>query len=446
MPESYAASVNPPRRAKRAPIIESPPSTASSTSESGQMRPYTPRTTSNTSEPADPPPPPAKRGRKPGPLSKSAREAQRRLNHSIIEKARRTKINDALASLRQLVPVDYGQKKGPNESHDDDAEDTDDDEGEEPSNESKAASKGKGKGKKEEKEKEFKLEILVRTVSFLQDLLKRVATLEATTSIPPVQAQSSCQNCVANTESRKRKHILVEEDDAEDRLRGAKLPRHAENTAPPPEHTSRHRKNSALATPSLDPNPDTPSPVQIQQQQLPPISSWLLPRHDPVIDPQLLPSDGSQSRLRAHSASSSTRPSPHLTPYLPSPPSSTHVEAIRTSQMPPHLSLGPVATASIVNQPTGIVRGSRTPEDETAASLLLQISASSPPFRPARDDRRNSRGSLLDPSAFLLHGPSACERSQGPSQRAERNGGEVHQVQTPSSMLGLHSVLNNTKY
>ena len=66
---------------------------------------------------------PAKRGRKPGPLSRSAREAQRRLNHSIIEKARRTKINDTLATLRQLEPVDYGSETESRE----DAEDNDDD-------------------------------------------------------------------------------------------------------------------------------------------------------------------------------------------------------------------------------------------------------------------------------------------------------------------------------
>ncbi|EEB93979.1 hypothetical protein MPER_07293 [Moniliophthora perniciosa FA553] len=57
-----------------------------------------------------PAPTPVKRGRKPGTMSRSARETQRKLNHSIIEKARRTKINEALATLKQLVPSDFGSK------------------------------------------------------------------------------------------------------------------------------------------------------------------------------------------------------------------------------------------------------------------------------------------------------------------------------------------------
>lgn len=111
----YAA---PPRRAKRPRPDDSP-------------------------EPADDPP--KRRGRRPGTLSRAAREAQRKVNHSLIEKARRTKINDALATLRELVP--------PESQHDSD----------EPH---KPA------------EKEFKLEILVRTVAYLQDLTDRVRRLE----------------------------------------------------------------------------------------------------------------------------------------------------------------------------------------------------------------------------------------------------------------------------
>ena len=57
------------------------------------------------------------------------------------------------------MPPNYGQ---PEEPEDDEAD----------------AKKKKG-GKREEKEKEFKLEILVRTVSFMQDLIERVNVLEA---------------------------------------------------------------------------------------------------------------------------------------------------------------------------------------------------------------------------------------------------------------------------
>ncbi len=206
MPEVYAASVNPPRRAKRAlpaetnddqPIASVTTATTTTTTTPSSprtllpMRPYAPRSAASGPDPTEAPPPPAKRGRKPGPLSRTAREAQRRLNHSIIEKARRTKINDALAALKQLVPANYGKATEPIQEQLDEEDDNDDD-----YEEGKAAkpqpAAGKGKGKKEEKEKEFKLEILIRTVSFLQDLLQRVDVLESTAAAaPPEQAQSA---------------------------------------------------------------------------------------------------------------------------------------------------------------------------------------------------------------------------------------------------------------
>ena len=68
----------------------------------------TPTPNSNPNPNTTPTPTPAKRrGRKPGTLSRAARESQRKLNHSRIEKARRSKINEALAALRELVPSDY---------------------------------------------------------------------------------------------------------------------------------------------------------------------------------------------------------------------------------------------------------------------------------------------------------------------------------------------------
>lgn len=52
-----------------------------------------------------------KRGRKPHNsvvgTSRSARESQRKINHSRIEKARRNKINDAFDALRVLVPSNF---------------------------------------------------------------------------------------------------------------------------------------------------------------------------------------------------------------------------------------------------------------------------------------------------------------------------------------------------
>ncbi|KAF8892999.1 hypothetical protein BD779DRAFT_1427289, partial [Infundibulicybe gibba] len=126
--ELYSASCNPSRRAKRPRTdVDSPdsdsaaelPASAKRTNPDGRSESEGRDASTSSSHPE--PIVPAKRGRKPGPLSRAAREAQRKLNHSIIEKARRTKINDALATLRELVPADYGQFK-----HKKDAEDRDD--------------------------------------------------------------------------------------------------------------------------------------------------------------------------------------------------------------------------------------------------------------------------------------------------------------------------------
>ncbi|KDQ56629.1 hypothetical protein JAAARDRAFT_131718, partial [Jaapia argillacea MUCL 33604] len=114
----YTGSCNPPRRAKRirtdsldpstrpAAITPSLPTTATS------HHPHDDDDEGDEDEDEEPPTPPPqttskRRGRKPGTLSRSARESLRKQNHSRIEKARRTKINDALATLRELVPVDY---------------------------------------------------------------------------------------------------------------------------------------------------------------------------------------------------------------------------------------------------------------------------------------------------------------------------------------------------
>ncbi|KXN84271.1 hypothetical protein AN958_12805 [Leucoagaricus sp. SymC.cos] len=214
----YSASCNPPRRAKRPRISDADPNytprpsaAASPVGATVQPRPILPRrapppakplapsTPSSGSPPSEftpdspidepvplPVKPASKRGRKPGPLSRSAREAQRRLNHSIIEKARRTKINNALATLKELVPLDYGKKiKSQEDNSDDEGEpgEEDDDDGEYGTgagdgSAEKKKPKPKPSGKKEEKEREYKLEILVRTVAFMQDLLQRIAVLE----------------------------------------------------------------------------------------------------------------------------------------------------------------------------------------------------------------------------------------------------------------------------
>ena len=94
------------------------------------------------------------RPRKSGKISRSARDSLRKQNHSRIEKARRTKINEALDTLRALVPPNI------DEGGDDEYEEG-------------------GEGKKRGQQKEFKLEILVRTVTYMKQLISRVEELEA---------------------------------------------------------------------------------------------------------------------------------------------------------------------------------------------------------------------------------------------------------------------------
>lgn len=280
----YAAACNPSRRAKQprseTQILSQPQSILPRRLSTG---PAMVEASDNNQIPA-----PTKRGRKPGTMSRSARETQRKLNHSIIEKARRTKINDALATLKQLIPADFGQSKAAGSSEQGE-EGEDDEEYNEGSNKPKKAKAGK-------EEKEFKLEILVKTVAFMQSLLEKVAVLEASSS-----TEGACRD------SLKRKRRFSDAGEG-----------------------SRTKEARAEA--------EGPS-----ESRLPSISSWL-PNF--AIDPALLPSS-----------------------QLPSPPASTHFSPIHPFHTPPTLTLSPAAVGPV-----------RTPEDESAASLLLQISSSSPVF------------------------------------------------------------------
>ena len=405
----YSASCNPPRRAKRPSLVDPSLSTQS---ESSFNMPSAVDSIITDDVPVPIATAPVKRGRKPGPLSRSAREAQRRLNHSIIEKARRTKINDTLATLRQLVPVDYGTSPQP-QHEDEDEDDDDDDYPDGAKRPSKPKPKTTTTGKREEKEKEFKLEILVRTVSYLQDLLKRVDTLENTLSV--------CQHCGASQSCKKRKHNEADVDDQPSKQ--PKVTRIAEEHHPR-QVLKPHREpipnpfnNSPIPTTShSSPIPIMGSP---SSARLPSISSWL---PDAAIEPTL------------------PKSSPSLFSY-PSPPSSTHFDPIRTSQVPPILNLGPVATAAMVALPP------HTSEDESAASLLLQI-AKSPPFRPSIPSPSSlsststsstttiSNYNLADPSKFSLHSDVRNQRMSGGGHVSSR------QPETPRSLLGLHRERN----
>lgn len=126
-----------------------------------------------------------KRGRKPAPAaSRGAREQARKTNHSKIEKRRREKINEALSTLREMVPVGIA---GILEQHDLASP------GASPALSAVGAATVvgvgspiiPGGGKKKGGEKEFKLEVLERTVIFVKYLLDRVNELEAQADANP---------------------------------------------------------------------------------------------------------------------------------------------------------------------------------------------------------------------------------------------------------------------
>ncbi|KAF8685144.1 helix loop helix domain [Rhizoctonia solani] len=120
-----------------------PPRASASAPTPSQYRPIAPVTPIPVVEP----PPKAKRGRKPNPGSKSAREALRKESHSRIEKRRREKINETLTTLRELIA-----------------------EGETNSRQQHSPPPGP--------EREFKLELLERTVIFVRGLLDKTRRLE----------------------------------------------------------------------------------------------------------------------------------------------------------------------------------------------------------------------------------------------------------------------------
>ncbi|RDB19771.1 hypothetical protein Hypma_013211 [Hypsizygus marmoreus] len=432
----YAASCNPARRAKQPRASDALPNTTSTSTSSTatspslvykKPAPILPATHPSTSSD----PQPAKRGRKPGPLSRSARETQRKLNHSIIEKARRTKINDALATLRQLVPVDYGYaKKSKDKDKDEEDEEEDGDErdvdgdgdgsgdyeGRRDSGNGNGNGNGNGKkgkekktgGKREEKEKEFKLEILIRTVSFMQDLIARVNVLE-----DEAGKCTSCGEAIVvkdkETVSGKRKRDAAD-DGAEYRDPEKRQSRRSQSA-----HTDAHTHTQPPST-----EEPTTRPTPYNGSRLPSISSWLPNVTNADIDPLLL--SPTQHRL---SPSSSTLNNNH---QLPSPPSSTTFEPTHPTHLPPVLNLGPIATSALLS-----LSPRRTPEDESAATLLLQISASPATSgvggaAPKFDLSRMRTGCVTPVGGGGGAGGGYAER--------ERVGVGV-QAQTPGSMLGL---------
>lgn len=429
----YAASCNPPRRAKRLradsgahPLPLAPESVSSPS-------PSNPDDDDNDAIPQ--PPPPKRRGRKPGTMSRAAREAQRKINHSLIEKARRTKINDALATLRQLVPADHKRAASFEDQDDSDEGDLD------PTTTSNKSKRQKQRGSSSG-EKEFKLEILVRTVAYLQVLTDKVKALE----------RDGCPHCQRPISG------LIDDSPVK------------------PTHMS-------VAD---EPRPSKPPNLPSQPSRLPSISTWL-----PTLTPSQSPScDHSSADVGGNSLPATT--------HLPTPPTSATFppsSAISAGALPPALTLpspgtflpsaalgsvrpfpsgfaratsstnvsGAAATgnASGANKPVtvgGNKKGSPgasptyTPEDETAASLLLRMSTSSSPTISTSPQQQSALGRLRSSSSSSLTGvmslwplPSAFESATVTATAADGLSSDfestrrpdIRSVLTPSRLLGL---------
>ncbi|KAH7871493.1 uncharacterized protein C8R40DRAFT_558297 [Lentinula edodes] len=563
----YNASVNPSRRAKVTRMTErtilprqmSVPQSASNNAESESTMIVTVAPEPNQGHVPSRSPTTAKRGRKPASnasgLSRSAREAQRKLNHSIIEKARRTKINEALAELARLgatVEVLHSggslkdaeasvsrlaERPTPDlvEDHDVDADVDDDDDKDgdygvpsssrtrnggstskiKSSNSSQdhiSASKGKEK---------FKLDILVKTVENMQHLLERVRSLEAQVEnvrISPfgVSEDFECRKCaertladlppLTSTTNKRKRHTSAESDaasnekhledfsrDPDDRIQPRdQRKRKVMHTNPSIEHTDEHTSNTNPILPTLPSISSWLSDYNLSAYSIhssrdsftslvAPASSSSPSLAGPSPLPRLSPFNVPQHRGRFHSNTSS----PSLATYLPSPPSSTQFTASApvsyggvpilelgpssastpcavSSTASPAFSIrgrpgsslsistnapssaavispGPVCTST--NSATATIASTaatgridtihtvRTPEDESAASLLLHMKSSPPVFMTPRA-RRDSILSAVNVSDIR-------EDVFALVSHTDSNGQSVMIAQTPSSILGL---------
>ena len=233
------------------------------------------------------------RPRKSAKISRSARESLRKQNHSRIEKARRTKINEALDTLRALVPPNLGE-----DGNDEDEEG--------------------GEGRKPSQQKEFKLEILVRTVTYMKQLISRVDELES----------ECCQSTSRATQprgvKRKRDEVFQQLLDEE----------------PVPVSTSKTNGESTSRGTTTSP-------------RLPSISTLLRQRNGKSLDslssPDQLPSPPTTTEFR---------------------PRSDSLEHSYSTRLP---SLTLPSPRSDKSQPS-------SQDDESAATLLLHMKARSPSF------------------------------------------------------------------
>lgn len=423
----YMASCNPPRRAKRARTdgVGAAPNAAHDAASASARAPV--RRTRPTLLPKGPVPkssspaqdvpdsdsgdeddyePDARtttqrrRGRKSGAMSRSARESLRKLNHSRIEKARRTKINETLATLSALVNEAEQEKAAA----------------------SGVAAEPKAKGRAEEKE--FKLDVLVKTVTYVQELIDKVRTLEA--------AARGCPHCprdrVAGSAPDLKRKRPVEEQDVE--MEGS-ADEHDEDV----EYAGDDEKGDGEPEPEPDRSPaivgiaSTTSAQPTPSPRLPPIASWL---PHPYVDPSCIAAISDSRNAAAAS-------------QLPSPPPSGPFRAANTIAVRDVPALMLPAPAHPL-EPSKAASGEKitarrasthsrsptwTPEDETAASLLLQMSSSPTSMRSS------SAPSSVGVPPFALPARRMSLTLAGEVEGMRGNGGARIQAETPSSLLGL---------
>ncbi|KIK55603.1 hypothetical protein GYMLUDRAFT_839581 [Collybiopsis luxurians FD-317 M1] len=519
----YNSSVNPSRRVKTTGMPERPLLPRQNTNTVNDTAGVAPASISESAPTAPAP----KRGRKPSSavsgLSRSARETQRKLNHSIIEKARRTKINDALAELARLsddiglmnaqdhalptkdVTAEKRNQDSDDEEADEDFEEADDDDkdgdygsssrirnGSKSTSKSAKDSKSKGKGK-------FKLDILVKTVDNMRFLLERVRILESELqearerSMPDREVE--CRRCIereladqarveelesgafaaANSNKRKRYNATEESSSTADESESLAERFDGTNDHVEPRDPRRRKVYHGLER-GFDNERDT-SKGTANRPSLPSISSWLPDSIRSAHSPPSLTLSNPSPNLNGHGSlpmiSTATAPSPLFMPYLPSPPSSAPFPASVSPAGVPMLELGPssvpvssLTSSSASSSPSSLtirphlsttkVSASlsrqrsdsitvRTPEEESAATLLLHMSTSPPVFTTERatrerKDLRVAKPDPLPPSISMSKSQISRTRSVEGVVAVETSPLETQSAviaQTPSSILGL---------
>lgn len=260
--DSTAARRAPPPKKLLPNLAPAPRPSASSSATSSTSPPVTAQLSPPTSPTASTAP---RRGRKPGStnaVSRTAREAARKSNHSRIEKLRREKINDALSSLRELVPYDEAVE---------------------------------GPEKKGNQEKEFKLEILERTVIYLTKLKNRVQELEGQNGDPEGSITPNAQRSAAPSRSSS-KHRREEEEQAYD-----------DDELADDEDNADEDQDMDPSRPRGPPSVASSSTSRRSSIRLPPISSFLSTssssgssqvQTSPYLDFPMSPPDSGRSRPR----------------------------------------------------------------------------------------------------------------------------------------------------